>query len=366
LLDPPPLFFPRDLLPRDFSPAICMIMACAPKLHVLQTIKGYRMQGKILVTGGAGYIGSHVVYSLCDAGYDVVIFDNMSLGRRENIDPRAHFIEGDILSVEDLNEAFDRDIQVVFHFAAWKAAGESMSVPEKYAHNNISGTISLLDRMVAYKVRNLVFSSSAAVYGDPLFLPVDENHPTNPANYYGYTKLAIEHNLEWFDRLKGIRYAALRYFNATGYDVNGRVRGKEKNPANLCPVVMEVAAGIRNGMQVYGEDYDTADGTCIRDYIHVSDLADAHLKAMDYLLAQKKSLVTNLGTGTGHSVLEMIQTAREVTGRDIPYEIVDRRPGDTQELVASSDQAFKVLNWRARYSDLRTIFETMARVYLNS
>ncbi len=324
------------------------------------------MKGKILVTGGAGYIGSHVVYSLCDIGYDVVIFDNMSLGRQENIDQRAQFIEGDILSLEDLNKAFDRNIQVVFHFAAWKAAGESMSVPEKYAHNNISGTISLLDRMVAYDVRNIVFSSSAAVYGNPLFLPVDEKHPTNPANYYGYTKLAIEQNLEWFDRLKGIRYAALRYFNATGYDVNGRIRGKEKNPANLCPVLMEVAAGIRNGMQVFGNDYDTADGTCIRDYIHVSDLADAHLKAMDYLITQNKSLVTNLGTGTGYSVLEMIQNASKVTGCNIPYEIVGRRGGDTPELVASSEQAFKLLNWQARYSDLRTIFETMAGVYLNS
>jgi len=324
------------------------------------------MLGKILVTGGAGYIGSHVVRMLCDEGHDVIIFDNMSLGREENIDPRAQFIKGDILSVGDLTNALNQNIRTVFHFAAWKAAGESMVDPGKYAHNNICGTINLLNQMVAHKIDRFVFSSSAAVYGDPVYLPIDENHPTNPANYYGYSKLAIEQNLSWFDRLRGVRYAALRYFNATGYDINGRIHGKEKNPANLSPVVMEVAAGIRQGMQVFGDDYDTADGTCIRDYIHVTDLATAHLKAMQYLDEHDKSLLLNLGTGNGHSVLEMIRTASEVTGRDIPYEVVMRREGDPPELVATSESAYQLLKWKAQYSDLKTIFETMSRVYLNS
>jgi UDP-glucose 4-epimerase len=329
-------------------------------------MSGETMQNAVLVTGGAGYIGSHVVRMLCDAGHKVIILDNMSLGCQENIDTRARFIEGDILSDADLTEALSPDVDVVFHFAAWKAAGESMIDPGKYAHNNISGTINLLNRMLACKVRKIVFSSSAAVYGDPVYLPVDENHPTNPANYYGYTKLAIEQNLSWYDRLKGIRFAALRYFNATGYDINGKISGKEKNPANLSPVIMEVAAGMRSGMQVFGSDYDTPDGTCIRDYIHVSDLADAHIRAMEYLFRSESSLLVNLGTGSGHSVLEMIKTAQEVTGRRISYEVVDRRKGDPQELVASSDAANRILNWRAHHSDLKTIFETMSRVYLNS
>ncbi len=324
------------------------------------------MQGRILVTGGAGYIGSHVAHMLVDEGHDVIIIDNMSLGCQENIDKRAQFIEGDILSADDLKKAFSHQIDVVFHFAAWKAAGESMTEPGKYAHNNICGTINLLNHMVAQNVHYFVFSSSAAVYGDPVYLPIDEVHPARPGNYYGYSKLAIEQNLEWYDRLKGIRYAALRYFNATGYDVNGKINGKERNPANLTPVVMEVAAGIRSGMQVFGADYDTPDGTCIRDYIHVSDLADAHLKAMRYLSEHDKSILVNLGTGDGNSVFDMIRIAGEVTGRKIPFEVVGRREGDSPELVASSEQAYKLLDWKAKYSDLRTIFETMARVYINS
>ena len=324
------------------------------------------MQGNILVTGGAGYIGSHVVKLLCDHDHNVIVFDNLSLGRPENIDPRASFIEGDILSDQDLRKTFLNNIQLVFHFAAWKAAGESMIDPGKYARNNICGTINILNQMVANRVHRIVFSSSAAVYGYPVYLPVDEQHPTNPANYYGYSKLAIEQNLAWYDRLCGIQYAALRYFNATGYDIDGKIRGMEKNPANLLPVVMEVAAGARKMMQVFGDDYDTPDGTCIRDYIHVSDLADAHLRAMNYLSERGKSLVVNLGTGSGHSVLEMIRAAQEVTGREVRYEVTKRRKGDPKELVASSESAYKLLDWQARYSDLATIFKSMAGVYLTS
>ncbi|MBD3224381.1 MAG: UDP-glucose 4-epimerase GalE [Caldithrix sp.] len=319
----------------------------------------------ILVTGGAGYIGSHVVHDLCDLGYEVVILDNFSLGRHENVDERARLIEGDLMSEHDLELAFKDQPEIVFHFAAYKAAGESMVQPQKYAYNNICGTLRLLNMMVDHKVNKFVFSSSAAVYGAPRYLPIDEEHPKNPENYYGYTKLAIEQNLAWYSQIKGLNFAALRYFNATGYDINGRIKGKEKNPANLSPIIMETASGIRQSMQVFGDDYDTEDGTCIRDYIHVNDLSSAHLAAMDYIRKNKENLVINLGTGKGHTVLQMIEAARRVTGREIPYQITDRREGDPPELVASSALAHQKLNWMASHSDLDSIFKTMKEVYLN-
>ena len=314
----------------------------------------------VLVTGGAGYIGSHCVKELCDNGHDVTVFDNFSLGLAENIDSRVkEVIKGDIQIDKDLKSALKTNRDVVFHLAAWKAAGESMIRPEKYAQNNICGTIKLLNNMVDAKVNFLVFSSSAAVYGNPDYLPIDEKHPTNPTNYYGYTKLAIEQNLKWYSKLKGIRYAALRYFNATGYDVGGKILGKEKNPANLSPIVMEVASGIREKMQIFGNDYDTlSDGTCIRDYIHVNDLANAHVLAMKYIFRNEKDLIVNLGAGKGETVLNVIKTASEVVGRNIDYEIVERRSGDPQELVANSDLAYKLLKWRTTRSDLKTIFKT--------
>jgi UDP-glucose 4-epimerase len=319
----------------------------------------------LLVTGGAGYIGSHIVQLLCEKQYNVYVFDNFSLGWRENIDDRVKgIIEGDVRNSEDLDKAFTNKIDAVFHFAAWKAAGESMSDPMKYADNNITGTLSLLNKMVEYEVKNFIFSSSAAVYGSPDYLPIDEEHPKNPENYYGYTKLAIEENLEWYSKLKGINYAALRYFNATGYDINGIIKGKERNPANLSPIVMEVASGMRENMQVFGYDYDTPDGTCIRDYIHVSDLADAHLRAMEYLFDKNKNLVVNLGTGKGSSVFEVIDAAKKVTGKEISYKVVDRRAGDPAELFANSDMALELIGWQARHSDLETIFKTMTKVYL--
>jgi UDP-glucose 4-epimerase len=319
---------------------------------------------KILVTGGAGYIGSHVVRDLCDEGYSVVILDNMSLGIRKNIDDRAILVEGDILNQNDLRKAFQSGVDVVFHFAAWKAAGESMANPAKYAYNNITGTLSLLNAMLEFETNYIIFSSSAAVYGEPQYLPIDENHPLIPTNFYGYTKKVIEENLEWYSRLKGIQYAALRYFNATGYDVGGKIKGKEKNPANLSPVVMETCAGIRDQMNIFGNDYETPDGTCIRDYIHVNDLSSAHMKGMDYILGNRQNLLVNLGTGRGHSVLEVIDAAQKASGRRVKYNFAPRREGDPAELVASSERAQKILNWKTEYSDLKTIFRTMSAVYL--
>ncbi len=323
------------------------------------------MGKNILVTVGAGYIGSHIVQLLCDEGYAVSVFDNFSLGLRENIDPRVKtIIEGDLLIKSDLERAFESSIDIVFHFAAWKAAGESMVNPGKYSNNNITGTLNLLNMMVEKKVNYIVFSSSAAVYGNPQYLPIDEKHPLNPTNYYGYTKLCIEQNLEWYSKLKGINYSALRYFNATGYDVNGKIQGKEQNPANLSPIVMEVIAGERDSMEVYGDDYETKDGTCVRDYIHVTDLAKAHLLSMNYILDNNKNLVINLGSEEGHSVLEVINSASEVTGKEVTYNTSGRREGDPAELVASSKLAKKVLGWEAKYSDLDSIFNSMKNVYI--
>ena len=258
----------------------------------------------ILVTGGAGYIGSHVVLALLDAGYKVTIFDDLSLGFKSNVDERASFIQGSTLSESELDQALSQGIDGVVHLAAFKAAGESMTNPEKYSTNNMTGTLNLLNAMTKANVKRIIFSSTAAVYGYPMYLPVDENHTLKPINYYGYTKLMVEDVLNWYSELKGISFAALRYFNAAGYDVDGRVPNKEKNPANLLPIVMEVASGMRESMLVFGDDYKTKDGTGVRDYIHVTDLADAHVKALEYIDEKKENLTVNLATGVGYSVLD--------------------------------------------------------------
>ncbi|MBC8216220.1 MAG: UDP-glucose 4-epimerase GalE [Candidatus Marinimicrobia bacterium] len=318
---------------------------------------------KVLVTGGAGYIGSHVVIELCEAGYDVVVFDDLSLGHRENVDHRAIFIKGSTLNDDSLATAFLEKPDAVIHLAAWKAAGESMTDPGKYAQNNIIGTINLLNAMCRFDVKTFVFSSTAAVYGYPQYLPVDEKHPVNPINYYGYTKLVIEENLKWYSELKGIRFAALRYFNAAGYDIHGRVRHRERNPQNLLPIVMEIASGERKHLDIYGNDYDTPDGTGVRDYIHVNDLASAHVQALKYLKDKCINLTVNLATGVGYSVLDVAYETESVTGQRIPYNIVDRRPGDPAELIAVSKEAEKILNWQPRYSDLTTLLKTMWTLY---
>jgi UDP-glucose 4-epimerase len=319
----------------------------------------------ILVVGGAGYIGSHVVRAFLDKKYTVAVFDNLSSGCRENLFKEAAFFEGDIRREGDITAAMKKGFQGFIHLAAYKAAGESMIMPEKFSVNNISGTINLLNAAVAHSVPYCVFSSSAAVYGEPKYLPIDEKHPCNPENFYGFTKLEIERLLEWYDRLKNLRFAALRYFNAAGYDPAGRIRGLERNPANLLPIVMEAAAGIRQKIEIFGNDYDTPDGTCIRDYIHVSDLADAHVLAFEHLVKNKKSFIVNLGSETGISVTAMVEKARQVTGRPIPAVFAPRRKGDPARLVASSKEAQRLLGWKARASDAETLLSSTWNMYKN-
>jgi UDP-glucose 4-epimerase len=317
---------------------------------------------RILVVGGAGYIGSHVARLLLDSGHEVAVFDNMSTGCPENLFAEETFIRGDVLDYPAILAAM-RGRDAVIHLAAAKAAGESMERPEKYSTQNLSGTICIVNAAVEAGVRKLVFSSSAAVYGEPKYVPMDERHPTEPENYYGFTKLEIERILSWYDRLKGLRYAALRYFNAAGYDPAGRVRGLEKNPANLIPRVMEVAAGLKPSLQVYGDDYDTPDGTCIRDYVHVGDLARGHLAALDWITRNDKSLVVNLGSEIGLSVLEILEAARRITGKPIPSETVGRRAGDPARICASSALARELLGWKAELSDPDTLVRTTWAAY---
>ena len=316
----------------------------------------------ILVVGGAGYIGSHVVKALRDAGRQPVVFDNLSTGLRENLFPEIPFIHGDLLIPEQVCAAM-RGIRSVIHLAALKAAGDSMLEPERYALHNLNGTVNLLHAAGTAGVRHFVFSSSAAVYGEPQYLPLDENHPTEPANFYGQTKLQIEMLLSWFSRLRNMRYAGLRYFNAAGYDPDGEVRGLEKEPNNLLPLVLETLLGWRENLEVYGTDYDTEDGSCIRDYIHVSDLADAHLRALSFLEEQDEDLVLNLGTSKGISVLEILDAARKVSGMDLPVIHSDRRPGDPAVVLASAEKAERLLEWSPAFSDVETILKTMLTAY---
>ena len=318
---------------------------------------------KALIIGGAGYIGSHVARHFLDNGHKVTVFDNLSTGQMVNIFSDEDFIRGDILNPAELDNAMSGGYDLIIHLAAFKAAGESMIKPEKYSVNNITGTINILNSAVKAGIPNLVFSSSAAVYGEPAYLPIDEEHPKNPENYYGYTKLAIEQFLGWYDKLKGLKFAALRYFNAAGYDGQGRIKGLERNPANLLPIIMEAAAGIRDRLSIFGNDYPTPDGTCIRDYIHVSDLATGHLKAAEYLVKNRQSLTVNLGTGNGISVQEMADKAKTITGVDFKVEYADRRPGDPANLVASSEKAFRLLGWKAVHSSVENLISTSWNMY---
>ena len=317
----------------------------------------------VLVIGGAGYIGSHVVKELNKQGHKVTVFDNLSSGLRQNLFKQNGFIHGDILIKEQLDAAFAQGFDAFIHLAAFKAAGESMIKPEKYSVNNITGTLNIINSAVEHNCKLMVFSSSAAVFGEPQYLPIDEAHPKNPENYYGFTKLKIEEFMAWYEKIRGLKFAALRYFNAAGYDVDGEIYGLEQKPANLLPIIMEVACGMREKMKIFGNDYDTRDGTCIRDYIHVSDLAIAHVKALEYIAKNQKSLTVNLGSETGTTVTEMVEAARRITKKPIPADYVERRPGDPATLVASAKYAAQVLGWKAQYSDVDTLLETTYKAY---
>jgi UDP-glucose 4-epimerase len=319
---------------------------------------------RILVIGGAGYIGSHVTRAFLDRGHSVTVFDNLQTGLRENLFEEAQFVHGDIMRPEQLRAVMSGGrFDGLVHLAALKAAGQSMLQPELYSEANITGTINILSQASAAGISPIIFSSSAAVYGAPQYLPIDEDHPKEPENFYGYTKLEIERLLDWYDRLKGMRYAAIRYFNAAGYDVQGRIRGLELNPENLLPIVMETAAGVRPKLSIFGDDYPTRDGSCIRDYVHVSDLAEAHVSAFEYILNQEQSITVNLGSQTGVSVIEMLERVRAITGREVPSEITGRRAGDPSELVASSARARELLGWVPKFSDVDTLVSSTWKMY---
>lgn len=320
---------------------------------------------RVLITGGAGYIASHIVHELLERNYEILVCDDFSTGNRENIVKHDQYklIEGDFRDPKILKILMDFKPKAVFHFAASKAAGESMINPVKYSNNNIRGTLLLLEAMIKNGISYFIFSSSAAVYGEPEYLPIDEDHPRNPTNYYGFTKKVIEDNLEWLSKLTDLKYASLRYFNAAGYDIKERVLGLENEPQNLLPIVMETLVGKRTEMEVYGNDYPTPDGTCIRDYIHVNDLSSAHLLAMDYIIKNQSNIVVNLGSEKGISVMEMIQIAEEVTKKKLNYKIGKRRLGDAAKLLASSKKAKEILNWNPQFSDAKTLISTMWNVY---
>jgi UDP-glucose 4-epimerase len=327
---------------------------------------------KILITGGAGYIGGTVAATLLEKGHSPVIFDNFSHARRDLLPAGVPFIEGELGDRPGLEALFTaaahqgQPFDAVLHFAALIEAGESMVRPEIYFRNNTAGTLSLLEAMLAAGPRRLVFSSTAAVYGEPQSIPIPEDAPLKHTNTYGESKLIVEQMLAWFHRIHGLRSVSLRYFNVAGAPEgpSGVIRGEAHEPeSHLIPLVLDVALGRRSSIRIYGQDYPTPDGTCVRDYIHVSDLADAHLLALEALGSADKSengsrLVYNLGNGHGFSVLEVIESARRVTGHPIPAELHPRRPGDPAVLVAGSAKAVSELGWKPRYTTLDEIVRT--------
>jgi UDP-glucose 4-epimerase len=316
------------------------------------------MSKKVLVIGGAGYIGSHVVKALLENGFAVTVYDNLSTGQECNLFDKAEFVRGDIADEALLHKVMSAGFDAVVHLAAKKAVGESMEHPQIYAKNNINGAVNIFNAMIDCGVKNIVFSSTAAVYGTPQYLPLDEKHPINPLNFYGFTKIEIERVMEWLSRLKDFHYMALRYFNAVGYAADGSIRGKEQNSQNLLPIVMDVITGRREKLLVFGNDYNTPDGTCLRDYIHVEDLARAHVAAIKHLLQAPQSYSVNLSTGKGTSVLEMIAATERVTGRKVNYEFAPRRAGDPDVVVANNDKAKEILGWSPRYTDIDEIIKT--------
>lgn len=312
----------------------------------------------VLVCGGAGYIGSHTVAELLARGEDVVVADNLSTGHKEAV-LGGKLMVGDLRDSEFLDKVFtDNNIEAVIQFAAYSLVGESVGDPLKYYNNNVVSTLSLLTKMKQYDVDKIVFSSTAATYGEPMNVPIVETDPTVPTNPYGETKLAVEKALRWCYEAYDIKYTALRYFNAAGAHISGKI-GEDHNPeSHLIPIILQAALGKRDCITIFGDDYNTEDGTCVRDYIHVTDLADAHIFALDKMRKDGKSNIYNLGNGNGFSVKEVVEVARKVTGIDIKAELGERRPGDPAILVASSEKAKKELAWKPKYDDLGTIIET--------
>jgi UDP-glucose-4-epimerase GalE len=311
----------------------------------------------VLVTGGAGYIGSHAAKALQRAGYRVVVFDNLVAGHRAAV-KFGEFVEGDIADTAAVREALRRHrISAVMHFAAFLDVGESVREPAKYYRNNAVGALSVLEAMAAESVRDFVFSSTCATYGEPIEMPIAETHPQNPINSYGESKLAVERALPHFQAAHAVRYVALRYFNASGADPDGAI-GEDHSPEiHIIPRAIEAATGGR-GLLVFGDDYPTPDGTCLRDYVHVSDLADAHVKALESISGGGPSAAYNLGTGEPHSVREVIDTVAQVTGRDVPWTLAPRRPGDPAVLYAAARKAQAELGWTPKFGDLETIVRT--------
>ena len=314
---------------------------------------------RILVLGGAGYIGSHTALELVKAGNEVVIADNLVTGYRKAIPEGAKFYEGDLRDFDFLNKLFQQEkIDAVIHFAAYSLVGESVTNPLKYYDNNLYGTKVLLEAMVKNNVDKIVFSSTAATYGEPENIPILETDRTCPTNPYGETKLAMEKMFKWTAEAHGLRYVSLRYFNACGADESGEIGEAHTPESHLIPLILQVPNGKRETISVYGTDYDTPDGTCIRDYIHVTDLAQAHILAVQYLNNGGESDIFNLGNGVGYSVREVIETARKVTGHPIPATESSRRAGDPVRLVASSEKAKKILGWKPVHDSLEEIISS--------
>jgi UDP-glucose 4-epimerase len=312
----------------------------------------------ILVVGGAGYIGSHMVKDLLKAGYGVITLDDFSTGHRELL-PGGKLFEGNLGDTKLLNKIFSKhQISAVMHFAAYSLVGDSMQNPLAYYRNNIAGTIELLAGMVRHNVKYFIFSSSAAVYGEPLEIPIIEDHPCKPTNPYGATKVAVEQLLNDCDYAHGLESASLRYFNAAGADESCEIGELHEPETHLIPLLLKAASGEQKNIKIFGTDYPTHDGTCIRDYVHVSDLAQAHLLALEALLSGEGSSVYNLGNSKGHSVREVIELAGKISGKTIRTVEVERRPGDPAELVATSDKIREKLGWKPKYEDLETIITT--------
>ncbi|MFT7676086.1 MAG: UDP-glucose 4-epimerase [Planctomycetota bacterium] len=321
-----------------------------------QTTQSYSLDGPVLVAGGAGYIGSHTVRLLLERGLEVAIYDNLSTGHRGSIPEGARFYEGDLSDRETLGKALaDSGAKAVIHFAAKCYVGVSVTDPATYYRENVHYTWNLLEEMRSAGVRDIVFSSTCATYGAPVRMPIDESHPQSPINPYGHTKLHMEHMMADYSVAYGLRYAALRYFNAAGAAPAKQIGEDHQPETHLIPLVLQVALGQREKIMIFGDDYETPDGTCIRDYVHVDDLGDAHLRALGALQGGAPSVICNLGTGSGFSVAEVIDAARTVTGHAIPAELAERRAGDPAELVSGGSRAFEILGWRPGKPDLKDI-----------